>query len=194
MISPWHVLCWLDAFQSQELEPVVHEQYLYDEIKRRDTDSFNRTQKLAASRLCYLNLIWPSHVWCLYCFLMVILLCQTLLPEWNLQNYYNRGYLHKNKCTAYKLKLVYLRSKNHSSQSLLLPEPIMYWGRKLAQLPNTSDMYFSTPTWPASAFTVSCKVENLLDKANSCYTGKAIILPLQHVEAHQLACRFQHCW
>nr|ACR36005.1 unknown [Zea mays] len=47
-------------------------------------------------------------------------------------------------------------SKNHSSQSLLLPEPIMYCGRNDAQqLPNCSAMYFSTPTWPALSFTAS---------------------------------------
>lgn len=50
-----------------------------------------------------------------------------------------------------------LLSKNHSSQSLLLPEPIMYCGRNDAQqLPNCSAMYFSTPTWPALSFTASC--------------------------------------
>jgi hypothetical protein len=49
-----------------------------------------------------------------------------------------------------------LLSKNHSSQSLLLPEPIMYCGRNDAQLPNCSAMYFSTTTWPALSFTASC--------------------------------------
>jgi len=55
--------------------------------------------------------------------------------------------------------LLRLLSKNHSSQSLLLPEPIMYCGRNdaQAQLPaNCSAMYRSTPTCPALSFTASC--------------------------------------
>ena len=54
--------------------------------------------------------------------------------------------------------MIYLRSKNHSSQSLLFPEPIMYWGRNTAQEPNTSAMYFSTPTWLASGLTTSYEI------------------------------------
>ncbi len=39
------------------------------------------------------------------------------------------------ECDPYLTKWIgYIRSKNHSSQSLLLPEPVIYWGRKEAQL------------------------------------------------------------
>ena len=51
-----------------------------------------------------------------------------------------------------------LRSKNHSSQSLLLPDPIIYWGRNEAQLEKERlEMYSSTTTCPASDFTASCE-------------------------------------
>ena len=49
------------------------------------------------------------------------------------------------------------RSKNHSSQSLLLPEPMMYCGRNVDHplVQYLLPMYCSTCTWPASALTGS---------------------------------------
>lgn len=72
---------------------------------------------------------------------------------------------------THNFEIIYLRSKNHSSQSLLFPDPIMYCGRKDAQLLKFSEMYFSTCTWPASGLTTSWDEWRLRVSNSECRRG-----------------------
>lgn len=81
----------------------------------------------------------------------------------------------------------HLRSKNHSSQSLLFPDPVIYCGRNVAQLSNNKAFkYCSTRKCPEVILTTSCIGNN--ENENKFKTLRVIFLnkkdQIQEIKGH----------